>query len=73
MLSTLNNCYGIFLTNQQILWHLKSKKKNYFDETVFQTILFNEKIRITAVFLWIKDPDPGDPKKGRIRPDPDPD
>ena len=40
--------------------------KNYFDETVFKTILFNQKIRTTGVFLWIKDP--GDPK----RPDPDP-
>ena len=37
--------------------------KNYFDETVFRTILYNEKIRITRVFLWIKDPDPGDPKR----------
>ena len=37
--------------------------KNYFDETVIKTILYNEKIRITGVFLWIKDPDPGDPKR----------
>ena len=50
--------------------------QRYFDETVSKTILYNEKIRITRVFLWIKDPDPryfpdpdpGDPK----RPDPDP-
>ena len=28
------------------------------DETVFYTILFNEQIWITGVFLWIKDPDP---------------
>ena len=34
------------------------KEKNYFDETVFYTILYNEKIRITGVFLCIKDPDP---------------
>ena len=32
-------------------------------------MIFNEKIWITGVFLWIKDPDPGDPK----RPDPDQD
>ena len=45
-------------------------KKNYFDETVIWTILYNEKIRITRVFLWIKEPDPDldDPR----RPDPDP-
>ena len=42
---------------------LKIKKKNYFDETIFQTILCNEKIRIPGVFLWIKDQDPGDPKR----------
>ena len=47
---------------------LKIQDKNHFDETVFQTIFYNEKIRITGVFLWIKDPDPGDPK----RPDSDP-
>ena len=45
---------------------LKIKYKNYLDETVFYTILYNEKIIITGVFLRIKDPDPGDPK----RPDP---
>ena len=39
------------------------KDENYFDETVFQTILYNEKIRIIGFFLWIKDPDPGDPKR----------
>ena len=27
--------YGIFLPNLNILWHLKSKIKNYLDETVF--------------------------------------
>ena len=42
-------------------------RKNYFDKTLLQKILYNKKIRITRVFLWIKDPDPGDPK----RPDPD--
>ena len=46
---------------------LKIKEKNnYFDETVFWTILYNEKIRITEVFLWIKDPD-ADPVFSRIR------
>ena len=38
---------------------LKIKVKKYFDDTVFQTILYNEKIRITGVFLWKQDPDPG--------------
>ena len=41
-----------------VLWHLKSKvKQKYFDETVFLTILCNEKIKVTKVFLWINDPD----------------
>ena len=44
-----------------MLLHLISKKKKYFDETVLKTVLYNEKIRITGVFLWIKDP--GDPKR----------
>ena len=39
-------------------------KKNYFDKTVYFKILYNEKVRITGVFLWIKDPDP---EKYRIR------
>ena len=49
-------------------------KKNYFDESVFQTNLYNEKVRITWVFLWIKDPDsvPVFSRKDQIRPDPDP-
>ena len=34
------------------------------DGTVRQ--FYNEKIGITGVLLWVKDPDPGDPK----RPDP---
>ena len=42
--------------------------KKLFDETVFYTILYNKKMRITVVFLWIKNPDPGDAK----RQDPDP-
>ena len=36
---------------------------NYFDKTVFFNILYNEKIKVTGVILWIKDPDPGDPKR----------
>ena len=56
---------------------LKIKDKNYFDETVFQTTLYNEKIRISGGLFVNKgsgavifpDPHPGDPK----RPDPDPD
>ena len=61
---------------------LKIKEKNYFDKTVFYTILYNEKIWITGVFFWIKDLDP-DPifsriqiwvsQKVRIQLDPDPD
>ena len=51
-------------------------KKNYFDKTVFQTILYNKKIIIIGIFFLDKGsgsgifpgPDPGDPK----RPDPDP-
>ena len=39
-----------FLPNLNILLHLLQ--------------LYNEKIRITGVFLWIKDPDPADPKTG---------
>ena len=39
---------------------LKIKEKNIFDETVFYTDLYNEKI-ITTGFLCTKDPDPGDP------------
>ena len=44
---------------------LQIKDKNFFDETKFKTILFNEKIRISRVFLWIKDPDqdPVEPKR----------
>ena len=50
---------------------LKIKITYYFVETVFKTILYNKKIRITWDFLWIKDPlsgifpnpDPGDPKR----------
>ena len=48
--------------------------KNNFDETVLWTILYNEKIGITGVFLVNEgsgsgfSPDLGDPK----RPDPDP-
>ena len=45
---------------------MKWKIQNYFDKTVFKTILYDEKIRIRRVLLWIKNPDPGDPK----RPDP---
>ena len=45
--------------------------KNNFAETVFQTILYKEKIQITGFFLLTKVPDqdlyPDDPK----RPDPD--
>ena len=49
-----------------MLWHVYTiskhlvtlKIKNYSDETVFKTILYNEKVRITGVFLWIKDSDP---------------
>ena len=37
---------------------LKIEDKNYLAETVFGTILYNEKIRMTGDFLWIKDPDP---------------
>ena len=36
----------------------KIKDKNYFDKAVFKIILYNEKIRVTGVFLWIKDLDP---------------
>ena len=45
---------------------LKIKDKNYFKELYLYN--FNEKIRITGVFLRMKKLDPGDPK----RPDPDP-
>ena len=47
---------------------LKIKDKKLFGRNFFKRILYHEKIRITRVFLWIKDPDPdqGDPK----RPDP---
>ena len=54
MFTKLNNFfYVIFLPYLSISWHFKVKIKNYFDETVFKTILYNEKIRI----LWLKDPD----------------
>ena len=39
----------------------------YFDETVLKTIIYNEKLELQGS-LWIKDPDPSDPK----RPNPDP-
>ena len=55
MLRKIHICLLHFLT--------KSKQKNYFDATVFNKILYNEKIWITGVFLWIKDPYPGDPKR----------
>ena len=56
---------------------IKDDKKNYLDETVFQTILKRENLNNMGLFVdkgsgsgpgifW--DPDPGDPK----RPDPDP-
>ena len=32
---------------------------NYFEETVFKTILYNKKIELQGLFA---DPDPGDPK-----------
>ena len=47
-------------------------KDNYWDETVFQKILYiTRKFELQGSFLWIKDPspgsgifpDPGDPKK----------
>ena len=57
-------------------------KKKIFWRNCIQTISDNEKIRITGIILWIKDPDP-DPvffririrvaQKDRIRPDPYPD
>ena len=57
---------------------LKIKDKNYLDETVFEKILYHEKIWITGIFLCIKDPDPVFSQirvrvthKDRIRPDPD--
>ena len=39
---------------------IKEQKKINFAETVFYTILYFEKIRITwaGVCLWTKDPDP---------------
>ena len=57
-----------------MLWHVYTiskhlvtlKIKNYSDVTVFKTILYNEKVRFTGVFLWIKDSDP-DPVFSRIR------
>ena len=47
---------------------MKSKIKNYFDKTVFWTILYNEKIEISGVFLDKGSgsgiySDPGDPKR----------
>ena len=52
---------------------LKIKDKFYFDETVFQTILYNKKFEFQGFFVnkgsgsgIFPDPDPGDPK----RPDP---
>ena len=42
-----------FFTISKHLMTLKIKDNiNYFDETVFKTILNNEKVRITGVFLW---------------------
>ena len=55
---------------------LKIKDKNII---LTKTILYNEIVKITGVFLWIKDPDPVFSRirtlvtqKDRIRPDPDP-
>ena len=64
--SKINNFLMAFYKKSKHLMALKMKDKNYFDETVFWTILNNEKIRNTGVFLWIKDPDPG-PVFFRIR------
>ena len=50
---------------------LKIKDKKIFDETVYQTIIYNEKIIITGVNQLIEDPDPST-QKDRIQPDPDP-
>ena len=59
--------------NKYVLWHFLDKSKHPMrlkikDKKLFgrNCILDNEKIWITGVFLWIKDPDPG-PVFSRIR------
>ena len=49
---------------------LKSKKKNYFDETVFKIIYITRKLELQGYFCGkgsgsgiFPDPDPGDPKR----------
>ena len=54
---------GNFLPNLNILWQLKSKIKHYFDETVFYTCLYNEKIWITRVLFVDKGSGSWWPKK----------
>ena len=60
MCSKINiNFYGIFLPNLNIFMTLKITEKNDLDKTVIYTILYKEKIWITGVVFWIKDPDSG--------------
>ena len=54
-------------------------KKIILTKLLFRQLYNNEKIWITRVFLWLKDPDPVFSRirirvtqKDRIRPDPDP-
>ena len=50
--------YGFFLPNLNTLWHLKSKIKKLFGRNCILDNFIYQEIRITGVFLWIKDPDP---------------
>ena len=68
MFSKINYFLWHFLTKSKHLMTLEIKDKIIILTKLYfiQKILYNEKIRVTRVFLWIKDPDPGNPK----RPDP---
>ena len=61
---------AFFFPNLNFLWKLKFKTKKLFGWNWILDIFIYKKIWITGVFLWIKDPNPGDPKRP-IRPDPD--
>ena len=53
MFSKINSFYGIFIPNLNILWHLKSKTKNYLNETVFRQLYITRKFELQRSFCGL--------------------